>query len=112
MARAKTLKSLSFAVDFSKVQLCVLPGGLEDRHHLPGLFQRLIAGVIVLGGEEGGDVRYFIIPRRLVAFAGERLLSGAVEKKLLAVAEDEKIDKDELINELSELIAVAKSLVF
>jgi len=53
LARAKTLKSLSFAVDFSKVQLCVLPGSLEDRHHLTGLFQRLIAGVIVLGGEEG-----------------------------------------------------------
>ena len=31
----------------------------------------------VLGGEEGGDVRYFIIPRRLTAFVGERLLSGA-----------------------------------
>ena len=93
MARAKTLKSLSFAVDFSKVQLCVLPGGLEDRHHLPGLFQRLIAGVVVLGGEEGSDVRHFIIPRRLVAFARERLLSGAVEEKLLAVAAA-RLDED------------------
>ena len=37
---------------------------------------------------------------------------GIYTKELLAVAEDEKIDKDELINELSELIAVAKSLVF
>ena len=93
MARAKTLKSLSFAVDFSKVQLCVLPGSLEDRHHLTGLFQRLIAGVIVLGGEEGGDVRHFIIPWRLVAFAGECLLSGAVEEKLLAVAAA-RLDED------------------
>ena len=84
---------MSFAVESSEAQLRILPGGFQNGDHLPGLFQCGVAGIIVLEGQDHGDLRHLVEPRRLAVLAANIFLSGTDEAELLAVAAA-RLDED------------------
>ena len=84
---------MSFTVESSEAQLCILPGGFQNGDHLPGLFQCGVAGIIVLEGQDHGDLRHLVEPRRLAVLAAKIFLSGTDETELLAVAAA-RLDED------------------